>query len=58
MASRGFSTTYGPTPSHKRSLSQAKELLKADMNQLDGIMLSLNEFINVLESTRGIKVIH
>ena len=58
MASRGFSTTYGPTPLHKRSLSQAKELLKADMDELDGIMLSLNEFINELESSRGIKVIH
>ena len=58
MASRGFSTTYGPTPLHKRSLSQAKELLKADMDELDGIMLILNEFINELESSRGIKVIH
>jgi hypothetical protein len=43
---------------HKRSLSQAKELLKADMDELDGIMLILNEFINELESSRGIKVIH
>ena len=58
MASRGFSTTYVPTPLHKRSLSQAKELLKADMDELDGIMLILNEFINELESSRGIKVIH
>ncbi len=56
MASRGFSTTYGPTPLHKRSLDQAVELLKTDNAQLAQLELAINGFLAHLES-KGITVI-
>lgn len=56
MASRGFSTTYGPTPLHQRSLSQAKEMLSADHRSVEKLADELTEFIASLKK-KGITVI-
>jgi photosystem II stability/assembly factor-like uncharacterized protein len=45
IASRGFSTTYGPTPLHQRALNQAKELVGLDKIQLDRLEQKLTDFI-------------
>lgn len=45
IASRGFSTTYGPTPLHQRALNQAKELVGRDKIQLDRLEQKLTDFI-------------
>jgi len=56
MASRGFSTTYGPTPLHHRSLSQAKEMLLVDQNTVEELSSEVTEFVARLE-VKGIHVI-
>jgi photosystem II stability/assembly factor-like uncharacterized protein len=56
MASRGFSTTYGPTPLHHRSLSQAKEMLLDDQNAVEELSSEVTEFVARLEE-KGIHVI-
>ena len=56
MASRGFSTTYGPTPLHHRSLSQAKEMLLVDQNAVEELSSEVTEFVARLEE-KGIHVI-
>ena len=56
MASRGFSTTYGPTALHQRSLDQAKELLELDLLKLGELQNKLSEFLRGLESN-GISII-
>ena len=56
MASRGFSTTYGPTPLHRRSLDQAKKLLELDLLKLDELQRKLSEFFKDLEGN-GVSII-
>ncbi len=55
IASRGFSTTYGPTPLHQRALNQAKELLDRDNIQLAAIESMLSEVISRIEAN-GVSV--
>lgn len=55
IASRGFSTTYGPTPLHQRALNQAKELLDRDNIQLAAIESMLSELISRIEAN-GVSV--
>ena len=55
IASRGFSTTYGPTPLHQRALNQAKELLDRDNIQLDAVESMLSELISRIEAN-GVSV--
>ena len=55
IASRGFSTTYGPTPLHQRALNQAKELLDRDSIQLDAVESMLSELISRIEAN-GVSV--
>ena len=55
IASRGFSTTYGPTPLHQRALNQAKELLDRDSIQLAAVESMLSELISRIEAN-GVSV--
>ncbi len=57
MASRGFSTTYGPTPLHQRSLDQAKKLLEKDLLKLNQLQGKLSNFLIGLEQ-KGISIIN
>jgi hypothetical protein len=57
MASRGFSTTYGPNPLHQRSLDQAKKLLELDLMKLNQLQGNLSNFLTGLER-KGISIIH
>ncbi|MEK9912472.1 MAG: hypothetical protein VW580_00995, partial [Flavobacteriaceae bacterium] len=56
MASRGFSTTYGPTPLHQRSLNQAKKLLELDLLKLNELQNNLSEFLKDIEGN-GVSII-
>lgn len=55
-ASNRLSTTYRPTPLHKRSLSQAKSLLERDQTYLKNLQSSLYELKNKL-SEAGIQIL-
>ena len=57
MASRGFSTTYGPTLLHQRSLDQAKKLLEIDLLKLNQLQGKLSDFLTGLEH-KGISIIN
>lgn len=49
IASRGFSTTYGPTPLHQRALEQAREMLKKNQRSLNQLNQKFSDFLTELE---------
>ena len=49
IASRGFSTTYGPTPLHHRALNQAREMLKKNEGSLNQLNQKISDYLRELE---------